>query len=75
LAAPQLHEQLHPSSEKKYGKNLPRNAVVLATAAANNNSLEVVALARKYWFWQLVVSYLSGVAFSRLGCIFALFII
>jgi hypothetical protein len=54
---------------------LPRSAVVLAPAAASSKKPEVVALARKYWFWQLVGSYLSGMAFSWLGCIFSLFII
>lgn len=54
---------------------LPRSAVVLAPVAASSKNPDVVALARAYWFWQLLGSYLSGMAFSWLGCIFALFIL
>lgn len=60
---------------RKIDKVLPRSAVVVAPAAANSKTPEVVVLARKYWFWQLVNSYLAGMAFSWLGCIFALFIL
>jgi hypothetical protein len=55
-------------------KSLPLDSSVIAPAAANSGSSDVVALGRKYWFWQLVSSYFSGVAFSWLLCVFVLFI-
>ena len=60
---------------KKLDENLPRDAIVLAPIAARCNLPEVIMMGRVYWFWQLVGSYLSGIAFSWVGCVFALFVI
>jgi hypothetical protein len=59
---------------KAMGNTLPSDVTIVAPTAANSARPEVVALGRKYWFWQLVNSYFSGIAFSWLGCIFLLFI-
>lgn len=60
---------------KRLDENLPKDAVVLAPIAARSNVPEVVLMGRVYWFWQIVGSYLSGVAISWFGCVFALFVI
>jgi len=59
---------------KYFDKTLPRNAVIVAPAAANSGNSEIVEWGKKYWFWQLTSSFLTGVTFSWLGCIFILFI-
>ena len=50
------------------------DVVILAPMAANSEHSSVVALGRKFWFWQLIVSYLSGVFFSWFFFVFKLFI-
>lgn len=60
---------------QKLDGKLPRSATVLAPIAAASNMPEIVSMGQRYWFWQLVGSYLSGMAFSWLGCIFVLFVI
>jgi hypothetical protein len=48
---------------------------VLVPAAANSSNPDIVALGRKYWFWQLIGGYLTGVFFSWVGGIFFFFVL
>ena len=50
------------------------DVVVLAPLAFRSEFPVVVAHGRKFWFWQLVVSYLSGVFFSWVFFLFKLFV-
>lgn len=59
---------------KRLCKSLPRDVVVVAPEAANSGVTEIIERGRKYWFWQLVCGFLTGVAFSWLGCLFLLFV-
>lgn len=59
---------------KKLNENIPRDVTLITTIAAGSDNPEIVELARKYWRWQLVSSYFSGIAFSWLACIFILFV-
>lgn len=60
---------------KKLGNDLPRDATVVAPTAAKSGVAEIIELGQKYWFWQLVSSYFSGITFSWLGSLFILFIL
>ena len=60
---------------KCFDGSLARDVAVVAPAAANSGQPKTVELGRKYWFWQLVSSYFSGVGFSWVGCMFILFVV
>lgn len=60
---------------KKLDLDLPRDAAVVAPIAAKSGVAEIIELGHKYWFWQLVSSYFSGITFSWLGSLFVLFIL
>ncbi len=70
-----LAQSISSELRRKLGGKLPRSAIVLAPIAAASNVPEIVSMGQRYWFWQLVGSYLSGMAFSWLGCIFVFLII
>lgn len=50
------------------------DVVLLAPMAAKSEFPAVVTYGRSFWFWQLVVSYLSGVFFSWIFFLFKLFV-
>ena len=43
--------------------------------AAKSSDVEIVALGHKYWFWQLIGGYLTGVFFSWVAGIFFVFFV
>jgi hypothetical protein len=59
---------------KSLDQRTPNDVAILAPLAANNGSPEIFELGHKFWFWQLVVGYLSGTFFSWFVCLFLLFI-
>lgn len=60
---------------KHLGNKSSAEVTILAPTAANSSSPEIFALGRRYWFWQLISSYLTGVFFSWVGGIFFVFFI
>ena len=59
----------------KLGSRSPTDVRILAPMAAKSSDVEIVALGHKYWFWQLIGGYLTGVFFSWVAGIFFVFFV
>lgn len=70
----QFAKRYSEAIKKQFDRKIYRNAYSIAPAAWKSNSEGTIEIARKYWRWQLICSYLSGMGFSWIGCVFSLFI-
>lgn len=60
---------------KQFGSVLPRDVMLAAPVIANSGISEIIVLGKKYWFWQLISSYFTGITFSWLVYLFILYVI
>ena len=63
------------SLRKQFGSELPRDVTLVGPAIANSKAKETILMGQKYWFWQLVGSYFTGITFAWFVYLFVLFVV